>query len=92
METLTYNTSFTDAETRFCASYCSMLFRAVLCKYYAIIAMHVYYSLLINLSLQMNKQHQTELSSQHEYMKRVERELRKKHALQQKQQPKSLKV
>lgn len=69
-----------------------MLFRAVLCKYYAIIAMHVYYSLLINLSLQMNKQHQTELSSQHEYMKRVERELRKKHALQQKQQPKSLKV
>ncbi|XP_042204639.1 serine/threonine-protein kinase Tao-like isoform X11 [Homarus americanus] len=40
---------------------------------------------------QMNKQHQTELSSQHEYMKRVERELRKKHALQQKQQPKSLK-
>ncbi|KAK3870307.1 hypothetical protein Pcinc_024462 [Petrolisthes cinctipes] len=40
---------------------------------------------------QMNKQHQTELSSQHEYMKRVERDLRKKHALQQKQQPKSLK-
>ncbi|XP_071516999.1 serine/threonine-protein kinase Tao isoform X3 [Panulirus ornatus] len=40
---------------------------------------------------QMNKQHQTELSSQHEYMKRAERDLRKKHALQQKQQPKSLK-
>jgi len=40
---------------------------------------------------QLNKQHQTELSSQHEYMKRVERELRKKHAMQQKQQPKSLK-
>lgn len=40
---------------------------------------------------QMNKQHQTELGSQHEYIKRVERDLRKKHALQQKQQPKSLK-
>lgn len=53
--------------------------------------MHICYSLLM-LLLQMNKQHQTELSSQHEYMKRVERELRKKHALQQKQQPKSLKV
>ncbi|MCL4123307.1 UNVERIFIED_CONTAM: hypothetical protein GTU68_048499, partial [Idotea baltica] len=40
---------------------------------------------------QMNHQHQTELNSQHEYMKRVDRELRKKHAVQQKQQPKSLK-
>ncbi|XP_045137512.1 serine/threonine-protein kinase Tao-like isoform X5 [Portunus trituberculatus] len=40
---------------------------------------------------QMNKQHQSELGSQHEYIKRVERDLRKKHALQQKQQPKSLK-
>ncbi|KAB7494066.1 Serine/threonine-protein kinase TAO3 [Armadillidium nasatum] len=40
---------------------------------------------------QMNRQHQTELNSQHEYIKRVDRELRKKHAVQQKQQPKSLK-
>ena len=39
----------------------------------------------------MDKQHQTELNSQHDHMKRAERELTKKHALQQKQQPKSLK-
>ena len=40
----------------------------------------------------MKKQHYTELNSQYDYKKRVERELRKKHAMQQKQQPKSLKV
>lgn len=41
---------------------------------------------------QVQRQHDTELSNQHEYMERAERELRKKHALQLKQQPKSLKV
>jgi thousand and one amino acid protein kinase len=41
---------------------------------------------------QVQRQHDTELSNQHEYMQRAERELRKKHALQLKQQPKSLKV
>ena len=41
---------------------------------------------------QMNRQHSAELNSQHEYMKRSEKELHKKHAMQQKQQPKSLKV
>lgn len=41
---------------------------------------------------QLQRQHDTELSNQHEYMQRAERELRKKHALQLKQQPKSLKV
>lgn len=40
----------------------------------------------------MRSQHDTELSNQDEYMKRCERELRKKHALEIKQQPKSLKV
>ena len=36
--------------------------------------------------------HTTELNNQHEYMRRAQRELRKKHALELKQQPKSLKV
>ena len=36
--------------------------------------------------------HATELSNQEEYMRRARRELRKKHALELKQQPKSLKV
>lgn len=41
---------------------------------------------------QVQKQHQTELHNQNDYMERAERELRKKHALEIKQQPKSLKV
>jgi thousand and one amino acid protein kinase len=41
---------------------------------------------------QVQRQHGTELASQQEYMQRAERELRKKHALELKQQPKSLKV
>lgn len=41
---------------------------------------------------QIRKQHQTELANQHEYTSRSERELRKKHALEVKQQPKSLRV
>lgn len=41
---------------------------------------------------QVQRQHQTELGNQNEYMLRSERELRKKHALELKQQPKSLKV
>lgn len=41
---------------------------------------------------QVQRQHDTELHNQHEYMQRAQRELRKKHALQLKQQPKSLKV
>lgn len=41
---------------------------------------------------QVKSQHDTELANQQEYMKRCERELRKKHALEIKQQPKSLKV
>jgi len=40
---------------------------------------------------QLRRQHQTELSNQHEYTQRAERELRKKHAVELKQQPKSLK-
>lgn len=40
---------------------------------------------------QLRRQHQTELSNQHEYTQRAERELRKKHAIELKQQPKSLK-
>lgn len=40
----------------------------------------------------MKNQHDTELANQAEYMKRTEREMRKKHALELKQQPKSLKV
>lgn len=41
---------------------------------------------------QVKSQHDTELANQEEYMRRSERELRKKHALELKQQPKSLKV
>ena len=37
-------------------------------------------------------QHQTELTNQQEYNKRRERELRRKHAMEVRQQPKSLKV
>merc|ERR1711953_1075385 len=37
------------------------------------------------------KQHSTELNNQEEYMRRSQRELKKKHALELKQQPKSLK-
>ena len=36
-------------------------------------------------------QHHTELNNQEEYMRRAQRELKKKHALETKQQPKSLK-
>ena len=41
---------------------------------------------------QIHRQHSTELSNQRDYMQRAERDLRKKHALELKQQPKSLKV
>lgn len=41
---------------------------------------------------QVHRQHATELSNQQDYMHRAERDLRKKHALELKQQPKSLKV
>ena len=41
---------------------------------------------------QVHRQHGTELSNQQDYMQRSERDLRKKHALELKQQPKSLKV
>ena len=41
---------------------------------------------------QLKRQHKTELLNQEEYMVRALRDLRKKHALQIKQQPKSLKV
>lgn len=41
---------------------------------------------------QVRSQHDTELENQQEYMRRAERELKKKHALELKQQPKSLKV
>ncbi|KAL4720081.1 hypothetical protein ACJJTC_001487 [Scirpophaga incertulas] len=41
---------------------------------------------------QLSNQHATELANQREYMQRAEHELRKKHALQLKQQPKSLKA
>lgn len=41
---------------------------------------------------QLSSQHATELANQREYMQRAEHELCKKHALQLKQQPKSLKV
>lgn len=41
---------------------------------------------------QVHRQHATELSNQQDYMQRAERDLRKKHALELKQQPKSLKV
>ncbi|TGZ54126.1 Serine/threonine-protein kinase TAO1 [Temnothorax longispinosus] len=40
---------------------------------------------------QVHRQHSTELSNQQDYMQRAERDLRKKHALELKQQPKSLK-
>ncbi|KAF2357070.1 Protein kinase domain [Trinorchestia longiramus] len=40
---------------------------------------------------QMTRQHTAETTSQQEYMRRCEKELHKKHAMQQKQQPKSLK-
>lgn len=41
---------------------------------------------------QLSKQHATELANQRDYMQRAEHELCKKHSLQLKQQPKSLKV
>lgn len=41
---------------------------------------------------QMKKQHQTERDNQKEYNARAEQELRKKHATEVKQQPRSLKV
>lgn len=41
---------------------------------------------------QVQRQHATELCNQQDYMQRAERDLRKKHALELKQQPKSLKV
>lgn len=41
---------------------------------------------------QITKQHSTELLNQKEYMDRSEKELLRKHALELKQQPKSLKV
>ncbi len=41
---------------------------------------------------QMRTQHQTELRNQKEYMTRKEREMKRKHGLEVKQQPKSLKV
>ena len=41
---------------------------------------------------QMRKQHHTELANQKEYTARAERELKNKHGLEVKQQPKNLKV
>ena len=41
---------------------------------------------------QMRTQHQTELTNQKEYMTRLEREMKRKHATEVKQQPKSLRV
>lgn len=41
---------------------------------------------------QIKKQHDTELHNQNDYMDRVEKELLRKHAVELKQQPKSLKV
>ena len=41
---------------------------------------------------QMRTQHQTELRNQKEYMTRKEREMKRKHGLEVKQQPESLKV
>ena len=41
---------------------------------------------------QMKKQHQTELTNQKEYTTRMEREMKRKHSMEVKQQPKSLKV
>ena len=41
---------------------------------------------------QQGKQHRTELINQKEYSKRVQRELKNRHGMEVKQQPKSLKV
>lgn len=41
---------------------------------------------------QINKQHDTELHNQKDYMDRIKKELLRKHALELRQQPKSLKV
>lgn len=41
---------------------------------------------------QINKQHDTELHNQKDYMDRIKKELVRKHALELRQQPKSLKV
>ena len=41
---------------------------------------------------QQSKQHRTEQLNQKEYSKRAERELKNRHAMEVKQQPKSLKV
>ena len=41
---------------------------------------------------QMHRQHSTELANQKEYTLRTENELRKKHAMELKQQPKCLRV
>lgn len=42
--------------------------------------------------IKISKQHESELKNQKDYMERAERELLRKHALELKQQPKSLKV
>ena len=41
---------------------------------------------------QMTTQHQTEVANQKEYMTRLEREMKRKHSSEVKQQPKSLRV
>lgn len=41
---------------------------------------------------QINKQHDTELHNQKDYMDRIKKELVRKHAVELRQQPKSLKV
>lgn len=41
---------------------------------------------------QTRKQHDTELANQREYTLRMQRELKQKHALEQKQMPKGIKV
>lgn len=41
---------------------------------------------------QIVKQHETELQNQTDYMERAEKDLMRKHAMELKQQPKSLKV
>lgn len=43
-------------------------------------------------SNQVIRQHDTELQHQHDYSSRAHRDLRKRHAMQLRQQPKSLKV
>lgn len=40
----------------------------------------------------MRTQHHTELTNQKEYMTRLEREMKRKHSMEVKQQPKSLRV